>query len=156
LEFLIPAENDTYIDLNIRLFIRGKLTVTDGMNLDETDHTRVTNNFLHYFFTQCSLTLNGTTITQTTELYPYRSYLETLLIYGSDAAAAHLTKAFWYVDYGEILPCDPTKAVSKEKVFKDQWIRIVQSKEVQVFGRINNDIFNVILYLLPGLNYRQN
>ena len=47
LEFLIPAENDMYIDLNIRLFVRCKLTAADGKDLEATDHTAVTNNFLH-------------------------------------------------------------------------------------------------------------
>jgi len=32
LEFLIPADNDTYVDLNIKLYIRGILTKTDGTN----------------------------------------------------------------------------------------------------------------------------
>ena len=36
LEFLIPVENITYIDLNIRLFVRGKLTAADGKALEET------------------------------------------------------------------------------------------------------------------------
>jgi hypothetical protein len=30
LEFLIPAEHDTYIDLNIKLYVRGKLTRPTG------------------------------------------------------------------------------------------------------------------------------
>ena len=44
-EFLIPAENDTYIDLNIILFVRGKLTAADGNDLDATDFIAVMNNF---------------------------------------------------------------------------------------------------------------
>jgi len=95
LEFLIPDEKETYMDLNIRLFVRGKLTAAEGKSLEETDHTGVINNFFHLLFSQCSLTLNGTTITSTTELYQYRSYLETLLTYGSDAVASHLTNGFW-------------------------------------------------------------
>jgi len=34
LEFLIPADNDIYVDLNIKLNIRCKLTKADGTNLD--------------------------------------------------------------------------------------------------------------------------
>ena len=120
LEFLIPAENDKYIDLNIRVFVRGKLTATDGKALKETDYTAVTNNFLHSLFSQCSLTLNGTTITQTTDLYQYRSYLETLLTYGSDAANSHLTNGFWYLNNDDLLPCDPTKAESRNTGFIDR------------------------------------
>jgi len=42
LEFLIPADNDTYVDLNIKLYIRGKLINADGTNLDNTAFTAVT------------------------------------------------------------------------------------------------------------------
>jgi hypothetical protein len=81
LEFLIPADSDTYIDLNIKLYIQGKLVKEDGKDLDATDHTSVTNNLLHSLFSQCNVTLNGISITQASELYPYRSYLETILTY---------------------------------------------------------------------------
>ena len=61
LEFLIPADNDTYVDLNIKPYIPGKLNKADGTNLDNTDFTAVTNNFLHSLFSQCSIALNGVT-----------------------------------------------------------------------------------------------
>jgi hypothetical protein len=61
LAFLIPAEHDTYIDLNIKLYVSGKLTTADGTDLDSTDFTATANNLLHSLFTQCSITLNGTT-----------------------------------------------------------------------------------------------
>ena len=47
LEFLITSDDDTYIDLDTKLFIRGELTKADGTALDNTDFTAVTNNFLH-------------------------------------------------------------------------------------------------------------
>jgi hypothetical protein len=94
LEYMISADNDTYIDLNMRLFVRGKLTAQDGKDLDATDFTGVTNNILHLLFCQCSITLNGTTITQSTDLYQYRAYLETLLTYSTDAETSHLTNAY--------------------------------------------------------------
>jgi hypothetical protein len=94
LEFLIPADNDTYIDLNIQLLIRAKLTKADGTELDATDYTAVTNNFLHSLFSQCSITLNVVTMTPAAGLYHSRAYLETLLTYGSAAVSSHLTHAF--------------------------------------------------------------
>jgi hypothetical protein len=42
------------------------------------------------------------------ELYHYRAYLETLLIYGGDAAASHLINWFCYLDNSNTLVCDPT------------------------------------------------
>ena len=121
LEFLIPAYNDTYVDINIKLYIRGKLTKADGTNLDNTDFTAVTNNFLHSLFSQCSIALNGVTITQATELYNYRSYFHNLLTCGSDAAATHLTNVFLYLDDGDLLPYDSTAADSKNEVLITRW-----------------------------------
>jgi hypothetical protein len=95
LEFLIPGDNDTYLDLDNKIFMRGQLTKADGTALDAKDHTAGTNNFLHSFFSQCSISLNGVAGTSTTELYHYRSYIETLLTYRSDAASTHLTNANW-------------------------------------------------------------
>ena len=60
LEFLFPAENDTYIDQNIKLFFRGKLTAANGKYVEGTDFTALKNDFLHSLFSQCSLTFNGT------------------------------------------------------------------------------------------------
>jgi hypothetical protein len=47
LEFLIPTDYDTYVDPDIKIYIRGKFPKVDGTALDATDHTAGTNNFLH-------------------------------------------------------------------------------------------------------------
>ena len=57
-------------------------------------------------FSQCNITLNWVPITQSGNLYQYRSYLETFLNYGNGAAASNLTNPIWYVNRGEILPCE--------------------------------------------------
>ncbi len=48
---------------------------------------------------------------QATEVYDYRPYVETLLIYGSDASTSHLTNVYWYLCKGKMLPCDPKATV---------------------------------------------
>jgi hypothetical protein len=116
LEFLIPSDNDTYIDLNIQLCIRGKLTAEDGKVLAETDHTATINNLLHSLFSQCSVSLNGVTITQASDLYHYRAYLETLLTYGKEAPSTHLTNPFWYLDGGNMLASDSTTTEAKNRL----------------------------------------
>jgi len=55
LEFLIPVDYDTYIDPDIKLYIKGKLRKADGTALDATDHTAGTINFLHSLFIQLPL-----------------------------------------------------------------------------------------------------
>ena len=51
-----------------------------------------------------------TTITQTTYLYQYRSHLDIVLTNGSNAKASHLKDTLWYIDNGDLLACDPSKA----------------------------------------------
>ena len=47
LEFVIPGDNETHIDLNIKLYVHGKLTMMGGgEELDATDHSSVIKNFL--------------------------------------------------------------------------------------------------------------
>jgi hypothetical protein len=152
LEFIIPADYDTYVDLDIKLYIRGKFTKFNGTALDATDHTASANNFLHTLFSQCNIALNGANITQSGDLYNYRAYLETLLTYGSDAATSHLTNGYWYVDVGDMLPCDPTKEDSSNKGFILRWERMKQGKEIEMYGRIHSDICNVPKFLLPGVS----
>jgi len=79
LKFLIPADKYNYIHLDIKLYVRGKLVSGSGNSVDVSDHTVVTNKFLHSLFSQCNVVLNCTTITQDNEHYNFRSYLETLL-----------------------------------------------------------------------------
>jgi hypothetical protein len=82
---------------------------SDGTDLDASDYAAGTNNFLHSLFSQCTIALNGVNITQSGDLYNFRTYLETLLTYGSDASLSHLTNSYWYKDTGNMLPCDPSE-----------------------------------------------
>jgi len=75
--------------------------------MDTLDHTAVTNNYRYSLFSQCNVALNGVTITQASDHYNYRSYLETVLNNGTDAAATLLTNAYRYRETGYMLHCDP-------------------------------------------------
>ena len=98
IEFLVPGNSETYIDLNLKLFIRGKIFKRDGTELAETHYTVGVNNLLHSLFSQCSISLNDTQIAKASELYCYRAYLETLPTYGTDPTESHLRMAFWELD----------------------------------------------------------
>jgi hypothetical protein len=120
-EFFIPGNNETYIDLDIKLFFKAKLIGAYGKYLDATDFMAGTNNFLHFLFNPCSISLNVVNITPASELYPFRLYLEALLTYGSDAANSHLTNTYWYLDEGDVLAGDPTANSVKNKGFFKRW-----------------------------------
>ena len=72
LEFLIPGDSETYIDQDIKLYVRGNIIGADGKDLDASDFTAGNKNFLNSLFNECSISLNGVNITPASELYPYR------------------------------------------------------------------------------------
>ena len=122
--------------------------------MDFWDHTGVTNNFPHSLFSQCNVTLNVVNITQAIEHYPYRSYVETLMTCGSDAAATHLSNAYCYHDIGDMRPVDLSAqnvTAMTNRGFILCWKRISAIREIQLFGRLHTDICNVPLYLPPGV-----
>jgi len=123
--------------LDIKLYIRGNFISAPGKDVDFSDHTGVTNNLLHCLFSQCNVTLNGVNITQASDHYQYRSYLEILMKYGSDAAASHLSNTYWYLDTGEMQPVGPSAenvTAMTNKGFILRWKRITASREVHLFG----------------------
>ena len=62
-----------------------------GNDLADDAAVGAVNLFLHSLFSQVDISLNGTLITASTNTYPYRAMLETLLSYGEDAKKFHLT-----------------------------------------------------------------
>jgi len=128
------------------------LVSSSGKDVDLTDTTAVSNKILHSLFSQCTVTLNWLPVTKSYEYYNYRAYLETLLTYGSDASASHLTTSYWYLDTGDMQPCDPnfepyTSATNDG--FVARWSRLNCSRDVQLFGRQHTRLYNVPLFLLP-------
>jgi len=76
------------------------------------------------------------------------------MTYGTDAAVKHLSNAYWYLDTGDMQPVHPSAenvTTITNRGFILRWNRISASREVQLFGRLNSDICNVPLYLLPGV-----
>jgi hypothetical protein len=95
-------------------------------------------------------------ITQSGDLYHYRSFVETSLTYGSEAAASHFTNSFWYLDKGDMVPSVPktsdNSADATNIEFITCWDKIKQSKEFPFYGTLHSDLCNVPNVLLPGIN----
>jgi len=86
IEFEISSSGKDYIDFeNSVLYVKAKITAYDGGNLVADAAVGPMNLFLHSLFSQVDISLNGTLITPSTNTYPYRAMLETLLSYGEDA-----------------------------------------------------------------------
>ena len=154
LEFVIHGDSDTHIDLDIKLYVRGKLGSCSGQDVDVTDTTAVVNNLLHSLFSQCTIMVNGVPVTQSHEHYNYRAYLETLLTYGTEAAALHLSNFYWYLDNGHMQPND-LKAETHTSATNDGFIvrrnRQSGSRDVQLLELLHTNLCNVPIFLLTRL-----
>ena len=54
-----------------------------------------------------------------------------------------------------MISCEPTSATvtaGTNRGFNNRWEGLIASKELQLFGRLHSDLFNVPLVLLPGLS----
>ena len=152
IEFLVPGVSETYIDVNLKLFIRGEIIKRDGTELVESDYTAGVNNLLHSLFSQSTISLNGTQITQASQLYCYREYLETLLTYGTDPAESHLRMAFWELYGGNFKAGDCSKPAEFSNAgFCARWNHTKNSQGVQMYCRIHADICSVTLLLNSGV-----
>jgi len=104
IEFDVRASGENYIDFaNTLLYVKAKLTAVDGANLAANAAVGPVNLFLHSMFSQVDISLNGTLITSSTNTYPYRAVLETLLSYGEDAKTSQLTSALFYKDQAGVM-----------------------------------------------------
>jgi len=78
------------------------------------------NLFLHSLVSRVAMSLNGTLITQSTNTYPYRYMLETLVRYGEDTKKSQLTSALFYKDQAgtvDSLEVDDDAAAARNDVW---------------------------------------
>ena len=79
IEFTVEVANDLFLNLNIsRLHVLVKNTEADGKHIDAITAASI-NLTLHSMFREIGLELNGRNVGNTSQFYPYRSHLKTLL-----------------------------------------------------------------------------
>ena len=80
IEFDVGASGGDYINFaNTMLYVKAKITRADGTNLAVDSPIGPSNLFLHSRFSQVDVSLNVTLVTASTNTYPYRAMMETLL-----------------------------------------------------------------------------
>ena len=84
IECTVKGANDLYLDLNnSRLHVLVKITKEDGTNI-EANTAATINLMLQSMFREIGQELNGRNVGDTSQLYPYRSDLETLLNFSKE------------------------------------------------------------------------
>ena len=96
---MIPGTGDAYLDLaNTYLLIRAKVVRGVGTDLAADTPVAPVNNWLHSIFSQVDVYLNDTLVTPSSNTYPFRAYVDTVLGYGAEAKNTQLTSQLWYKD----------------------------------------------------------
>jgi hypothetical protein len=156
IEFDVSASGDDYPDLaNSFLCVRAKITRVNNDDLDAADTVGPINNFLHSLFSQVDVSLNGTLITNLTNTYAYRAYIETLLSYGLEAKSSQLTSALFYEhEAGKMDKSNPlaANAVDRNSGLAKRQTFGAESREIDMIGRIHTDIFFQERYMLNEVN----
>lgn len=146
IDFLIPGNGDTYKNLSsiyLRLILQMDTQVTAAII------PGTVNNILHSIFRQCTVYLNNVQISQDSD-YHYKSFLLTLLNYGSDASSTHLKTTGWELDVANIdsITMDQNPVLQKRKnLFSN-------GKKVEVIGKLCVDIFNQPKFLLNSVDIK--
>ena len=98
-EFCISEEGNYYIDLaNSLLYVRASVVTSNGEELAADAQVAPVNNWLHSLWSQVDLSLNNVLVMQSSNTYPYRAHIETLLSFGPAAANSQLSASLWYKD----------------------------------------------------------
>ena len=108
------------------------------------------NNWLHSLFSQVDLSLNGRLITPSTNTYPFRAYMETLLTYGPAAKKSHLTGSLWYKDTAGHM--DDSANANEGFSSRRKWIK--NSRSVTMIGRPHVDLCFQDRLILNGVDMK--
>jgi len=155
IEFDINGTGEDYIDLaNTMLLVRAKIINQDGTNIADDTPVGPTNLWLHSLFSQVDISLNGTQVTTSTNTYPYRAMIETMLSYGDDTKTSQLTSSLFYNDQpGRMDEMDFGAAARNSGLWnRSRFTR--GSRVVDMIGRIHADIFFQNRYLLNEVNMK--
>ena len=86
IEFIIPPQTEKWTDLSQSyLYIKLKVKNQTGENLEADVNVSPVNNFFHCLFSSIDLYLNNKLVTNNTDTYPYRAYIENLLSYSKES-----------------------------------------------------------------------
>lgn len=147
IEFNIPASPDLYRDLsNSFLMLRLKVVDNVGGNLLVGDVISPVNLLAHSLFSNVSLVVEGKDVTEKDSLYPYRSYMETLLTYDQDVLKTRAIVEGWQKDdagrMNNITLVAQQNQPDPNTGFVERRKMIAQSRAFTLFARPHLDLFH--------------
>lgn len=139
-EFNISGNGDEYMDLSASyVYVKAKLVKPDGSPLPEKEGVAPVNLFLHALFSQVDISLNERMISSSSNTYPYRAYIETLLNYGEDAKKSLLSCECFFKDTN-LSVNDPLLEKGNEGL-KKRYELTSKSQTLDMIGQLHCDVF---------------
>lgn len=159
---IINKSFDTYLDLSTAtLFMQIQLIKSDGTTrYKEKDSAGATvdkresqpsciNNMLSSIIKSATITMNGVVVSSCS-LYAYKHYLDTVLNYGSDAAAGQLNiSGFYRDDAGNLDKVDDTNSGTKLRR-----TILLDSSNVYMYAKLDIDVMNTQHLLINSVDLK--
>lgn len=137
IEINIPGNSDYYLDLaQSVLKIKAKIVKANGNPLADGASVGPVNLFLHSLFSEVQVSLGDRIITPSTNMYPYRAYIETLLNYGPAAKGSFLTSALYAKDTAGHM-----ESLNENKGLVDRHATLAADGSVEMIGPLHVDLF---------------
>ena len=156
IQFHLQGSPDEYTDLSQSLLhLQVKVVNGDGTPLGDDAKVAPTSLFMHSLFSDVDMMLNDRLITPSTNTYPYRSILETLLTYGPAAKESQLTSSLFYKDTPSHMDDGNPLAVTKgNNGMKQRHDFIKNSRTLDMTGILHLDMFFQERLLLGGVDIK--
>jgi hypothetical protein len=163
-EFVTGGENQDYLCFGkSRLIVKVCLKHQDGTKLHVQEIVASTglpkagsavdekaapvNMILHAMFNQIDIFINGERMNQSTNMYPYKAFIKTMLYYGEDAKKTQLKAQGYMTENSDNLDDFTNDNISyfwRQQLFKG-------SKTVDFEGPLMEDVMQMDKYLLNGM-----
>jgi hypothetical protein len=154
-EFHIPATPQYYIDLSHTLLhLQIQLVKQDGSVLNEEHKAAPINCIAQTMFQQVDIYLNDKLVTASTNMYPYRAMIETLLNYGQGAKSTWLTNSLFIHDTAEGIADTLASDKGTNVGLFTRWMVMKHSKVTDLLCKPHADLFMQNRPIIPNVDIR--
>jgi hypothetical protein len=156
IEFSVPGDGEQYFDLNnVMLYLKARILKGNGEDLEGDDNVGPVNNFMHSLFERVDVILGDTVVTPSSDTYPYRALLETLLSYSGDTKKGQLTRILFAKDTAGKMEDTRTAGGGDRNQGLVKRSRFIDgSKPFEMIGKLSCDIFSQDRLLLNKVPLR--
>ena len=149
-DFHIDGTSEYFLDLaNTFIKVKVRIVSPDGQRgYGDDEMVAPVNLLLQAMWSKLDISFNGKRVGSSGHFYPYRSYIETILNFGSDVKRGQLSASGFYMDTPEHFN---SFGGTNEGFMARRFIG-ANRKSISLMGRLHSDILNQSRFLIDGVN----